>query len=156
MLGNFNKTLTRLLRRNDTSTSIIGAYNKRDRMSEVVLSPTTINGHHILFEPIRAEDLAPISNLLLHNYIPDQRIFRAIGSGERLRLALATPNSRASEAFLRETHEYLLRKQIDPAIKSVPNVSFKVVCKTNGELIGVSLGEVVKVAECGKKEYISH
>ena len=148
MLGNFNKTFTSLLRRNDTS--IIGAYNKRDRMSVVVLPPTTINGHQILFEPVRAKDFAPISNLLLHNFIPDQHFFRALGSGERLRLALATPNSRASEAFLRETHEYLWRKQMGPAIESVPNVSFKVMCKTNGELIGVSLGKVVKEAEYGK------
>ena len=113
----------------------------------VTLPSTNINGHQILFEPIRGEDVAAISNLYIHNYIPDQTLFRALGVGERLRQALATPDAQESQAFMRETHKYIMGVLIGPSIASIPMVSFKAVCETTGELIGVSLAKVKAVAD---------
>ena len=124
----------------------------------VALPPTTINGQQIRFEPIRTEDFASLSNFLLHYYIPDQPFYRVLGSGDRLRRALATPESQESAAFMRETQDYLRRglPLFGPAIKSVPNVSFKAICETNGELIGVSLANVMnmKTGEGIEIEYV--
>ena len=59
---------------------------------------------------------------------------------------------------MHETQEYLRRELIGTTIKSVPNVSFKAVYETNGDLIGASLANVMNV-ETGEGleiEYISH
>ena len=113
----------------------------------VTLPSTIINGKQILFQPIQAEDVAAISDLYLHNYIEDQTLFRALGVGQRLRQALATPTSPESQAFLRETYEYLMGILIGPSVASVPIVSVKAVCETTGELIGASLATVEAVAD---------
>lgn len=68
-------------------------------------------------------------------------VTRALGSEEKLRKALASPNSHKSQAFLHETHEYLRRIIIKPAFESA-HVYVKAVCDTNGELIGLALGRM--------------
>ena len=106
-----------------------------------------IKGHQILFEPICEEDYTTLSNLLLHNYIPDQTLFRALGSGKRLQDALSNPEVPESQAFLRETHGFLKHEIICPCLESKPIVSFKAVCETTGEIIGVSFGKAVKPSD---------
>ena len=84
-------------------------------------------------------DVVAISNLFIHNYIPDQTLFRAVGVVERLQKAIATPRAHESQDFLQETYEYFRKVVIGPSIASFPMISAKAVCETTGELIGVSL-----------------
>ena len=129
-------------------------------MSIMSLPSTTINGQQIRFEFVQAQDLALISNFLLCNFFSDQPLFRDLGIGERLRQALATPDSKEAEEFMRETHEYFRRKLVGPIVEAVPKFSFKAVCESNGELIGVVIGRVLELdASAGNRiqtEYVSH
>ena len=158
-LSKLKIALFKLYRKTLGLQNLKGLASQRENHPDVTvtLPPTTINGHQIRFEAIRTEDFVPISNLFIHYYLPDHPFYRALGSGERLRRALATPDSLESAAFMRETEEYLRRELIGPAIKSIPIVSFKAVCETNGELIGASLANVMNI-ETGEGleiEYIS-
>lgn len=101
----------------------------------------------MVFEKIRNEDSSAILKLLLHNYIPDQTLFRALGSAKRLEYAMSNPEARESQAFLRETYEFLEQEIIRPSLDSEPIVSFKAVCQATGEIIGVTFGKVLKLSE---------
>lgn len=98
-----------------------------------MFSSQVVDNQTIRFEPIVNEDAETLVKFLSAHFIPDHALYRAYGSAD-----LSTPvdsENKKREFFLNEIF-------IHPALASKPNVSFKVVDETTGQIIGVSLAQM--------------
>lgn len=102
--------------------------------SEMFSSKVFFN-QKIRFEPIVNEDAETLVKFLSAHFIPDHALYRAYGSADICGSTPVDSENEKREFFLNEVF-------IHPALASKPNVSFKVVDETTGQIIGVSLAQM--------------
>lgn len=96
------------------------------------------DGQRIRFEQVVVEDSETLVKFLTTQFIPDNPLFRALGCAEELE---SIPIDKRCE----KTGYFLKEKYIKPALASEPNVSFKAVCEVTGEIVGLSLGQMLSI-----------